>query len=291
MGLEIGVLFAFAALLFWGFGDFLIQRSTRKFGDWETLFVISAFGAVITTPFVYGDIGPLLSLQDSTFIMLVAVSSIILIAALLDFEALKKGKIAIVEPVYALEVPVSVILGFAVINEGLGMTELALISALVIGLVMVSIKSHHFKRKKWIEKGVLLAVIASLFMGSVNFLVGFASRVSNPLLTNWFIDVFLALICFFYIVHNRRLGKLEHDFVHDRNLIIAVSAFDNLAWIAFAFATIFIPIAIAVAISESYIALAVLFGLVINKELIMKHQKIGLIVALGSAVALSFITI
>ena len=34
MVFEIGILFALAALVFWGFGDFLIQRSTRKFGDW-----------------------------------------------------------------------------------------------------------------------------------------------------------------------------------------------------------------------------------------------------------------
>ena len=51
-----------------------------------------------------------------------------------------------------------------------------------------------------------------------------------------------------------------------------------------------IPIAIAVAISESYIALAALLGMLINREILMKHQKAGLIAALASAVLLSMIT-
>ena len=53
MGFELGIIFAFAAMLCWGFGDFLIQKSTRKFGDVETLFFISFFGAVVLFPFVF----------------------------------------------------------------------------------------------------------------------------------------------------------------------------------------------------------------------------------------------
>lgn len=38
---SLGILFAFVAMLFWGFGDFMIQKSTRKIGDWETVFLIT----------------------------------------------------------------------------------------------------------------------------------------------------------------------------------------------------------------------------------------------------------
>ena len=54
--LSVGIGLAFVAMLCWGFGDFLIQRSTRKVGDWGTFFVICAFGSVILLPFVWGDI-------------------------------------------------------------------------------------------------------------------------------------------------------------------------------------------------------------------------------------------
>ncbi len=47
MTIEVGIGLAFVAMLCWGFGDFLIQRSARKLGDWETLFVITFFGVIV----------------------------------------------------------------------------------------------------------------------------------------------------------------------------------------------------------------------------------------------------
>ena len=37
MSISVGIGLAFVAMLCWGFGDFLIQRSTRKVGDIEAL--------------------------------------------------------------------------------------------------------------------------------------------------------------------------------------------------------------------------------------------------------------
>jgi uncharacterized membrane protein len=62
---------------------------------------------------------------------------------------------------------------------------------------------------------------------------------------------------------------------------------DNLAWIAFAFAVTFIPIAVVTGISESYIALAAILGIVINNEKLVKHQYVGLFLVLISAILLS----
>ncbi|MBU3978359.1 EamA family transporter [Patescibacteria group bacterium] len=57
----MGILFAFIALFSWGIGDFLIQKSTRKFGDWLALFYICAFSTVVLLPFVYKDLGVVIS--------------------------------------------------------------------------------------------------------------------------------------------------------------------------------------------------------------------------------------
>ncbi|TSC57963.1 MAG: hypothetical protein Greene041679_205 [Parcubacteria group bacterium Greene0416_79] len=43
MSITVGIGLAFVAMLSWGIGDFLIQKSTRKIGDTETLFLISFF--------------------------------------------------------------------------------------------------------------------------------------------------------------------------------------------------------------------------------------------------------
>ena len=55
--MTIGVLLAFGALIGWGFGDFLIQRSTRAVGIWKTLFSIGVGGTLLLTPFVFPSIG------------------------------------------------------------------------------------------------------------------------------------------------------------------------------------------------------------------------------------------
>jgi drug/metabolite transporter (DMT)-like permease len=289
MFIEIGILAALAALVFWGVGDFLIQNTTRKFGDWEMLFVITLFGAVILSPFVYADVLKLVSLGDNTFFLLIGVSTILLAAALLDFEALKQGKIAVVEPVMAFEVPVAAIMAFLVINESMQLIDIFLVSSLIAGIILISLKTHHFSRKAWIERGVLLALIGALFMGTSNFMVGFAARVTNPLMANWFIDIFVASISFFYIMQNNRLGKLANDFRSDKKIILTMCVTDNFAWISFALAATLIPVVIAVGISESYIALSALLGLIISREKLLMHQKAGLLLAIASAVALAFI--
>jgi len=294
MSAELGILFALGALLFWGIGDFLLQRTTRKIGDWETILVITIFGAVVTLPLVYNDLLSIASISDKTLILLIGVSCVLLVTAILDFEALKKGKIAVVEPVLALEVPVTAILAFAVINEGLAALEILLIAMLVIGIVLVSLKSRHIKKVRsfrWLERGVILTIVAAILLGTANFLVGFTARITTPLLVNWFTDAFIAAMSVFYFVINRKTGKVVLDFRRNYKLILTVSFFDNFAWIFFAFAVLYIPIAVAIALSESYIALAALLGLFINREILMRHQKIGLVTALGGAIALSIIVL
>lgn len=284
---ETGILFAFGALVFWGFGDFLIQRSARKLGDWEPLLIISGFGAVVITPFVYGDIQNLVFASDYNFFILLGASILILFAALFDFEALRKGKLAIIEPILAFEVPVSVLLAFSLLNESLPTIQTIFISMLLMGIIMVSLKSRHLSRKVWLEKGAVLAIIGAVLMGSTNFIVGIASRETNFLIVNWFMNIVLTLLCAFYILVNRRTRKFVLHIKQNKKLLLGMSICDNLAWICYAAAATFIPIAIAVGISEAYIVLTTLLGIIINKEVLLRHQKVGLLLALFGVIALA----
>jgi drug/metabolite transporter (DMT)-like permease len=287
MGFEIGVLLALGALVCWGCGDFLIQGATRKVGDWETLLFISAFGVVVLLPFVFNDMVNVF-LSDETTLLILGVSIFILVAAMLDFEALRRGKISIIEPVLALEVPVTAVLSFFVLNEVLSALALMLISTLILGLILISVKAHHLSKKaRTLERGIFIGAGGALFLGLTNFFLGYTSRLTNPLLVNWFMSLFLTFACIFYLHTNKRLGRVMEDFHKNRKLVLSASLADNMAWIFVAVAMTLIPIAIAVAISESYIALASLLGLMINKETLLKHQMAGLVLVLASAVALS----
>lgn len=235
---------------------------------------------------MYKEFSKLFSFQDNSFYLLIIVSTFLFIAALLDFEALKRGKLAIVEPIFAFEVPVSAFLAFFLLNEIIGKFEILLIVILVLGLILLSLRSVHLNKKLWLEKGVLLEASTSIFMGFSNFSVGFASRVTTPLLTNWFLNVYSFLICLFYFICKKRLGNLIRDIKENKGFLLLLSVFDNSAWIFYAIAASLAPIAIVVALSESYIIVSVLLGLILNKERLMRHQKLGLIVSILSAIVL-----
>lgn len=290
MNISVGIGLAFVAMLCWGFGDFLIQRSTRKIGDWETLFIICGLGSIILLPFVWRNIPEIWFGDNQTLLILLGGALILFIAALLDFEALKKGKLAVVEPIWSLEIPVAAILAFFILGEKISIFQIVIISVLVIGLMLVSLKEKYTVKKFFIEKGVVIAFFAAFVMGGANFFYGWGARVSDPLMVNFVVNVFVTIVTGFYLIWQGKLQRTFRDLSTHRTLLLPMVISDNAAWVAFAFAMSLTPIAIAVALSESYIIVAVLLGLFVNKEKLQKHQKFGLIVAIISAIILAGVT-
>ena len=283
----MGVLFAFIELLSWGLGDFLIQRSARKFGDWIALFYITAFGAIVLFPFIYRD---LINSFDKHLFLLCGASILLLFVALLDFEALRTGKISVIEPIYALEIPVTTLLAAYIIKERLDVGQSLLIISLMLGIFLVSTRSFSRFKNINLEKGIWCAFFATVGMGAVNFIFGVGSRTINPLMINWFTDSFIAVVSLIYLASNSRLKEVAADFKNNKRLILNVSFFDKLAWITFSYATLYVPIAIATGISEGYIAFAGGLGLLFNKEKLKHHQLFGFFLAIVSVIALAIIT-
>ena len=291
MSISVGIGLAFMAMLCWGFGDFLIQKSTRKIGDWETLFVITLFGAVILMPFVWRDIPEVfLNPGNSSFLILLACGLILFTAALLEFESLKEGKLSVVEPLWSFEVPVAAVLAFLIMGERIDFVQILLIVLLIVGLAMVSFREKYSIRQFLIEKGALISLAAALTMGAANFFMGWGARETDPLMANFFADLLILIGSRIYLFTKGRIKKGFNDAVKVRGVLLPMSILDNAAWIAFAFAMSLAPIAVAVALSESYIIVAVILGLLINREKIQKHQKFGLIVAIIAAIILAAIT-
>ena len=198
-----------------------------------------------------------------------------------------------VEPIFALEVPVTAILALIVIGERLTFLQTFLIATLVCGIILLSIQSLKDLRRmdaKQFEQGVLYAICATLAMGGANFMFGFGSRITNPLLVNWFTNTFIALVMTGYLTARGQFGKIVEGWRHNKRLILTVGIIDNAAWVAFAYSMVHIPIAVATGISESYIAFAAGLGLLLNKEKLAKHQFFGLAVAIVSVILLAAIT-
>jgi len=86
MAFEISILAAFGAMLFWGIGDYFIQRSTRKIGDIESLAFIGITGALGLFPFVLPELPALLTVPN--IVMLSFIGLVGFVVAMINLEAL-----------------------------------------------------------------------------------------------------------------------------------------------------------------------------------------------------------
>lgn len=276
-------------MLSWGIGDFLIQKSSRKLGDWETLFAITAFGALILVPFVYHRLGELFTNPRDLYILLGS-GVFLTAAAIFEIESFKRGKMAVVEPMLPFEIPAASVLAFLILGDAVTPLQLWLIVALIVGLFLISFRGRLFSRKFLAEKGVFIGFFGACLMGVADFFLGWGSRATDPIMANFVINIVMALFAGSYLLASGRAGKTWRDIKANRGLALAMSVSDNVAWLAYAFAMSVIPIAVATGLSESSCIIAVLLGLFVNKERLQGHQKFGLIVALASAITLAFVT-
>jgi len=284
-----GIFFAIIALFAWGFADFYIQKSSRAVGVWKTLFSVGVVGFIALFPFVQKEFSVL---EPKDVILLVILGVIIFFASFLNFAALKKGKMAIVEPLIGMELPLTVALSIGFGKDKLSLVQLCLVAVVFVGLLMV-ITMHHkhlHQTRRTIEKGVMLAAAAAIGLALTNFLVGVSSRQISPLMVIWFAHTQLAIVCAAYLIYTKQFHKILIDLKSHLKSTLGQSLLYNLGWVAFALATTSVAISIVTAVSESYIVLGVILGIFVNREKLKRHQIIGIILAAGGILALSAFT-
>ena len=225
-----------------------------------------------------------------TLTVLAVLCIVLLLAALLDFEALRVGKLAVVEPIWSFEVPVAGLLAFFILSERISPFQIFLIAGLLVSLAFVSLKKQFRLRHILFERGTLLALLGALMMGAANFFMGWGARLSDPLMANFISDVFIAAVMGAALLSRGRFRQTLRDIRKNKALLLQMSIADKAAWVAFAFTMTLAPIGIAVALSESYIIIAVILGLSVGQERLQPHQKVGLIIAVATAVTLAALT-
>lgn len=289
--LNFGIIFSLIALFAWGFGDFFVQKAVRKIGIWKSLFFIGIFGSILLLPFVANEISSVIS-QTNGLYLLLFLGVITTISSLFYSEALKEGKIAIVDPLVGVELPITVGLSIVLGGEHLSFVQGLLVILTFIGIVLTVTKysSHLHYHRRIFEKGVILAGIGAIGMALTNYLVGRSSQEISALTTIWFAHTFMAVFSIGYLFGTNQVKTLIEDLRISPRTILLQSLLDNAGWLAFAFATTYISISIATTLSESYIVLSVLLGVFVNREKLRSHQFIGIIVVILSILALSSIT-
>jgi drug/metabolite transporter (DMT)-like permease len=273
-----GILLALVALVGWAFGDFFIQKSARLIGWYKTTFVIGAMGLIGFFPLVAHEV---LWYGPEILYPLLGISFLTLIYAWTDFEALRIGKLSVVEAVVAIELPLAVLLAVMIGKEELTLNHTVLFVFTTLGIMLASIKRLefvHFSRY-FLERGVWLALVASCFSALTYYYVGAYAQSVSPLFVIWFTHGALAVVCGLYISVRGEWRDFWKGVRASPGQVAAVGILDNTAWASYAVATSIIPISVAVTVSEGYIALAALLGYLLNGEKLKRHQILGAVLA------------
>jgi len=287
MGFELVLLIAFAAMICWGIGDFLIQRTVRRVGDLEALAFIGLIEVIVLFPFAFSDLSLLLSTENLLVLALLGV--ITFVAAMFAFEAFKKGKISVVEVVIEFELPVTIIIGFILFKEVLTLWQLLLIIPIFFGIILMAIGASSKKPNnpfEGIEKGVFLGVLAAVGMGLLNSFTALSSRQVSPVMAIWFPSLVIFIMCFIILWKQGKIRESVTGLKRFKWLILLMGLFDAAAWLFYAITLYSANVGLITAITESYPVIAMVLGVTINKEKITPHQYIGAALALVASILL-----
>ncbi|MFA6511665.1 MAG: DMT family transporter [Patescibacteria group bacterium] len=295
MNPTLGLLAAFGAFLSWGIGDFAIQRSARAVGSMAALFGITAFGAIVLFPFAAPHLSAVFHSAYLLGLLLLTVL-VTLFAAVFEFEALKKGKIAVIEPIMCLELVVTVGISVVLLQEKVTTVQFLLMALIFSGILLTVIRHEPrhwwgwWRKKRRLERGVLLVLLGAFTMGITNVVTGRSSQETDPVTAIWFIHTSLALICLIWFIMNRNTHTVMREIRIHWRPVLAEGVFDNAAWLSYAAAVTYFPISITNALTEGYIVLASVLGIIFNKERVQKHQAMGMVITIISAIVLAAIS-
>ncbi|MBN2095324.1 MAG: DMT family transporter [Candidatus Aenigmarchaeota archaeon] len=285
MALETGVLVAaFSAMLCWAVADFLVQKSTRKIGNLESLAVIGIVGTVSLFPLVIRDFGLIFSASNLALILVLGVLTFV--AAMFDCEALRVAKLSTVDILMEIELPITIMLGYLFFNEVLAPMQIFMVGLIFAGILLVATKSFSHWAIRW-EKGVILAVIGAIGMGFINFLTSATSRAISPIMAVWAPWLILTLFCLTLIYRRGEFPRFVKNASRFRWFLLGMGIIDTAAWIFYSFAVFGESVGIVTAITESYPAVALFLGVWLNREKINGHQYLGAALAIFSSIALA----
>ena len=283
------ILLAFGAMISWGIGDFLIQRTVKRIGTLETLAWITGSSAVIMIPIIiYRGI----SLTPQDILMLALLGVVTFVSGLLDFKALAIGKLSVMETIMAIELPLTIMLGVIAFNERLSSGQWLLVLMIFVGIILVSVNFKNLHHRDFLEKGTIIAIISGVVFALVNFFSADLAKTIDPMMAIWFPWLACGTISFIYISRfkKRHLRQFVKNSYQHWKLIAWVSAVDLAAWLFYAFAVENEELSITIAITESYIVIALILGVIVNKEKIRPLQYLGAALAIIGSIAIGMIS-
>lgn len=297
MLISASIIFAFGAMLFWGIGDFLIQKTVRKIGEFETLIWINLIGGLGLLPFVIKDFKLITSWENLLALIILGIIDFFFGITLL--KAYEDGKLSVVEIIMTIELPFTVLLGVFFLKEQLSFLQVILILIIFSGIFFISkspkdlfekLKNFFIGRHNLLEKGAKLAMVAAVISAFYNFMVAVNSRGVSAIMAIWFPWVLSFFFLLLYVGRKKGFKNLLAKSAEWKKTILVTGIIDTAAWVCFAFALSKQELSVTTAITESYPVIAMFLGIKYNQEKISGYQYCGALLALAGSVAIGLIS-
>ncbi len=280
----IALLGGLGAALAWGAGTFCSARSSRLIGAWSVVAWVMLFGLVANVAVI--AVGPKpgsLGAADIAWMLVSGLGNAV--GLLLEYTALRRGKVGIVTPLTSTEGAIAAVLAVAT-GEALGLASAGLLALVALGVVLAGVASEEPVPDQPKSGAFRLAALAALSFGVGIFATG---HLSASLSVGWAVLpprlVGVALVTV-PLALSRRL-KLSRAALP---LVAFTGIAEVLGFVCFAVGARE-SVAIAAVLGSQFAAVASVAAYLFLRERLTRLQLAGVVLIVAGVAALTWITV
>ena len=280
----IALLGGLGAALAWGTGTFCSARSSRSIGAWSVVAWVMLFGLVANLVVI--AVGPSPGSLDADDIAWMLVSGLgNVVGLILEYTALRRGKVGVVTPVTSTEGAIAAVLAVAT-GEALGVAPAGLLAVVALGVVLAGVAPEESTSDQHKLAALGLAVLAALSFGIGIFATG---HISESLPVGWAVLpprlVGVAIVTI-PLALSRRL-RLSRSALP---LVVFTGLAEVLGFICFAVGARD-SVAVAAVLGSQFGAVAAVAAFLFLRERLTRLQLAGVALILIGVAALAWVTV
>jgi drug/metabolite transporter (DMT)-like permease len=280
----IALLGGLGAALAWGAGTFCSARSSRIIGAWSVVAWVMLFGLVANLAVI--AVGPMpgsLGVTDVAWMLVSGLGNAV--GLLLEYTALRRGKVGIVTPVTSTEGAIAAVLAVAA-GEALGVASAGLLAVVALGVVLAGVTPDEPVAGRPRSGAFWLAAMAALSFGVGIFATGHLSAtlpVGWAVLPPRLVGVAIVTIP---LALSRRL-RLSRSALP---LVTFTGLAEVLGFVCYAVGARH-SVAIAAVLGSQFAAVASVAAYVFLRERLTRLQLAGVVLILAGVAALTWVTV
>lgn len=274
----IGIIFALAASISWGAGDFSGGLAARKLNQFQVLLLMTSGSLFLLICFAILWNEPIPAPGDILIAILAGISGALGLAAL--YRGLAVGNAALVAPVAGV-IGAIIPMAVGIFIQGLpGIVPMLGFGVAILGIWLVT--GSNSEERPAVRDGLVLALLAGIGFGG--FLTLIAQLESDLVFTPLLFSKIAALLLAFILIRTRQLSIPRLT----QSPIALLSGFlDAGGNILYLFATQYARLDIAAILSSLYPAGTVLLSIVILKEKVGLNQWLGVIACIAAIILIT----